>query len=87
MQDKDLDILNMIQKVEPSEFLLTRIKAKIDKEIEPYISPAWAYSLAAIMLIVFALNIVSVTKMNGDSGNSSELDISAYETSNSLYYE
>lgn len=80
--NQKLDILSTINKVEPSPFLFTRIKAQIEVQKKPYISLRWASTIAALLLALFVFEAFIVFKKD-----TNELSLLIPTTNNSLYNE
>lgn len=84
--EKELDILNRIQKVDAPPFLYTRILTRVQNKVRETVPVKWAVVAAACLLILITINIsvIQSTKQN----NTTDLSqVFSLQTSNSLYNE
>lgn len=82
--EPDFEILKQIKQVEASPFLLTRIQQKIEDKIRNRVSPALAYSIIAMIVVVFTIDIIIVQKQKTQPTNNIAETLSLMPT-NQIY--
>jgi len=71
--EPDFEILKQIKQVDASPFLLTRIRQKLEEKVRSSVSPALAYSIIAMVVVIFTIDIIVVKKHKNESkGNIAE---------------
>ncbi|MGL4596927.1 MAG: hypothetical protein ACRCYO_05340 [Bacteroidia bacterium] len=60
--DNEFNILRNVNQVAPSPFLWTRIQQKIEQHKANRLAPKWAFSLAAVVLLVISVDFVLIKK-------------------------
>jgi NADH:ubiquinone oxidoreductase subunit 6 (subunit J) len=84
--EKELDILNRIQKVDAPPFLYTRILTRVQNKVRETVPVKWAVAAAACLLILITINI-SVIQSSKQSNTTNLSEVFSLKTNNSLYNE
>lgn len=73
MKQADIDLLDTIQRVEASPYLLTRIQQRIESKQASRFSTTWSWAIGISSVVLLLLNIATLRYNHSVSSNENNL--------------
>lgn len=73
MNQADIDLLDTIQRVEASPYLLTRIQQRIESKQATRFSTTWSWAIGISFVVLLLLNIATIRNNHGSSTHENNL--------------
>lgn len=73
MKQADIDLLDTIQRVEASPYLLTRIQQRIESKQATRFSTTWSWAIGISFVVLLLLNIATLRNNHDASTNENNL--------------